>query len=155
MGLIEAVFGKLFERQKDFLGLLRLDIIGRLSTRDEDVALLLHFLADLLAHRAAEHIGAAKGVASDHAGGFHDLFLVDEDAIGFLGDLLKERVGVLDVVGVLLALNVVRDELHRSWTIERNECDDFVDGRDVKLPAERLHTAGFELEDADRLGVVE
>ena len=64
-------------------------------------------------------------------------------------------MGVFNVVGVLLALDVVRDELHRSWTIERNECDDLVDGRDIKLAAERLHAAGFELEDADRLGVVE
>ena len=64
-------------------------------------------------------------------------------------------MGILDIIGVLLALNVVRDELHRTRTIKRNERHDFVDGRDVKLPAERLHAARFELEHADRLGVVE
>ena len=155
MRLIEAVFREFLQGREDFLRLLLLDVVGSLGAGDEDVALLLHLFADLLAHRPAKHVGAAEGVASDHAGGFHHLFLVDQNAVGLLGDLLQQRVGVLDVIRVLLALDVVRDELHRARAVECDECDDLIDGRDVELPAKRLHAAGFELEHADRLGVVE
>jgi hypothetical protein len=64
-------------------------------------------------------------------------------------------VGVFDVAGVVLALDVVRDELHRARPVERDERHDLVDLRDVELAAERLHAAGFELEHADRLRLVE
>jgi hypothetical protein len=59
-------------------------LLVALGALDEDRALLLHLLADLLAHRAAEHVGAAEGVAGDHAGGLHHLLLVDQDAVGLL-----------------------------------------------------------------------
>ena len=153
--LVEAVFGELLQGGEDLLGLLLVDVVGRLGALDEDRALLLHLLADLLAHRATEHVGAAEGVAGDHAGGFHHLFLVDQDAVGLLGHLLEERVRVFDVAGVVLPLDVVRDELHGARTIERDERDDLVDLGDVELTAERLHAAGFELEHADGLRLVE
>ena len=155
MRLVKTVLSELLQGGEDLLGLLLIDVVGRLGALDEDRALLLHLLADLLAHRAAEHVGAAEGIAGDHAGGFHHLFLVDQDTVGLLGDLLEEWVRVLDEGGVVLALDVVADELHRARTVERNERDDFVDGRDAKLAAERLHTAGFKLEHADGLRLVE
>ena len=153
--LVEAVLGELLQGGEDLLGLLLVDVVGGLGALDEDRALLLHLLADLLAHRAAEHVGAAEGVAGDDAGGFHHLFLVDQDAVGLLGDLLEERVRVFDEAGVVLALDVVRDELHRARTVERDERDDLVDLGDVELAAERLHAAGFELEHADGLRLIE
>ena len=155
MRLVEAVLGELLQGGEDLFGLLLVDVVGRLGAFDEDGALLLHLLADLLTHRAAKHVGATKGVAGDDAGGFHDLFLIDQDTVGLLGDLLEERVRVFDEGGVVLALDVVADELHRTRTVERDERDNLVDGGDAELATERLHAARFQLEHADGLGLVE
>ena len=64
-------------------------------------------------------------------------------------------MGVFDEAGVVLAPDIVADELHRARTVERDERHDLVDLRDVELAAERLHAAGFELEHADGLRLVE
>jgi len=48
------------------------------------------------AHGAAEHVGAAEGVAGDDLGGLHDLLLVDHDAVGLAADFFEELVRVGD-----------------------------------------------------------
>ena len=56
---------------------------------DEDRALRLHLLADLLAHGAAQQIGLAQRVAGQDLRDLHHLFLVDDDAEGFFQDRLE------------------------------------------------------------------
>ena len=43
---------------------------------------LRHLLGLLLAHRAAQQVGAAERVAGEHLRDLHDLFLVQDHAVG-------------------------------------------------------------------------
>ena len=60
---------------------------------DEGRALGVHLRLDLLAHRAPQQVRAAERVAGEDLRGLHDLFLVDEDPVGFLQDAFEQRVG--------------------------------------------------------------
>ena len=120
----------------------------------ELLALLRHLLLVLLAHRAAQQIGAAERVAGEHLRGLHDLLLIDEDAVGFRRHVVEQRVRRLDLRLALLALDVIRDQVHRARPIEREERVDVLDVLDVELPADADHAAGFQLEHADRLAAV-
>ena len=51
---------------------------------DERLALGVHLGLDLLAHGAAQEIGAAQRVAGELLGDLHHLLLVDDDAVGLL-----------------------------------------------------------------------
>src|SRR2546423_6491174 len=54
----------------------------------------------------------------------------------------------------LLALDVIRDQVHRPGPVERAQRDDVVDRFKIELFAEAGHAA-FQLEDADRFRAVE
>ena len=61
---------------------------------------------------------------------------------------------VADFREPLLALDIIRDQVHRPRPIKRAQRDDVVDRFEIELLAEPGHAA-FQLEDADRLGAVE
>jgi hypothetical protein len=52
-------------------------------------ALLRHLLGLLLAHRAAQQVGAAERVAGEHLRDLHHLLLVQDDAVGRLQHRLE------------------------------------------------------------------
>src|SRR4029077_17077635 len=59
MALVEAIFGKTLEQVEDRVGLVTLDTVLHAAS-NEMLALVLHLLADLLAHGAAEQIRLTK-----------------------------------------------------------------------------------------------
>ena len=123
---------------------------------DELLALLGHLRRLLLAHRAAQQVGAAEGVAGQQLGGVLHLLLVDHHPVGVAADLLQQRVLVVTLPAALLHLDHLVDELHRARTIEGEQVDDVVDLPDpVALAAGLGHAAGLELEHAHRLAAVE
>jgi hypothetical protein len=54
----------------------------------------------------------------------HDLFLVDDDAVGVLQDRFELGRLVGDRDFALLALDEVRDQVHGTGAIERDDGDD-------------------------------
>ena len=78
--LVEAVAGEELEEGEDVLRVLLGDAV-RARPVDEGALLLRHLLGLLLAHRAAEEIGAAERVARERLGDLHHLLLVDDDAV--------------------------------------------------------------------------
>ena len=56
-----------------------------------------HLLELLLAHRAAQQVGAAQRVAADDLGHLHHLLLVDHDPVGLLEHPAHQRMRVLDL----------------------------------------------------------
>jgi hypothetical protein len=78
--LVEAVARELLEQVEDLAGLAAV-VAETLGAVDEGALLLGHLLGLLLAHRAAQEIGAAERVARERAGDLHDLLLVDDDAV--------------------------------------------------------------------------
>src|SRR3546814_18250720 len=70
---------------------------------DEGVALRVHLRLDLLAHRAAQQVGAAEAIAGEDLRRLHHLFLIDEDAIGFGHYAFEQRMRIGDRLAPVLA----------------------------------------------------
>ncbi len=118
-------------------------------------ALLGHLVLVLLAHGAAQQIGAAERVAGHDLGRLHDLLLVDEHAVRFLRHAIEQLVRRLDFRQAFLALHVIGYQVHRAGPIEGDERVQVFDVPDVELPRPAGHATGFQLEDGDRLAFVE
>jgi len=83
VGFVEPVVGELLKQVKDFTGLFLVDPVLHRALF-EFRALLGHLFGDLLAHGAAQKVSTAKGIARHHLRDLHHLFLIDDDALGFL-----------------------------------------------------------------------
>ena len=83
MRFVEPVTGEFLHQVEDEIRLLLLDAFFDRAA-NEIGSLRLHFASDLLAHRAAQQVGAAQAVIGHDPGGLHHLFLVGEDAEGRL-----------------------------------------------------------------------
>src|SRR5262249_38394474 len=99
MRLVEAVISELRTRLEYDLG-VGLSYSPSDGAGQEPFALLFHFLADLLAHGAAQEVRLAEAVAGEILGDLHHLFLVGDDAEGGLQDRLQLW---MQIVGAFLA----------------------------------------------------
>jgi hypothetical protein len=95
VALVEAVAREVLEQPEDALG-VGLATPFFFAPRRGSRLLLRHLLGLLLAHRAAEQIGAAERVARERLGDLHDLLLVDDDAVRRHEQLVDERVHLRD-----------------------------------------------------------
>ena len=86
---VKTVLSEFFEEVEDFVGLFGWDGVGVFAAFDEADALFGHFLGVLFTHGAAEEVGLAEGVTGEKVGGLLDLFLIDENAVGFGGDFFE------------------------------------------------------------------
>ena len=127
----------------------------RRAALDEGRALRVHLRLDLLAHRAAQQVGAAERVAGEHLRRLHHLFLVDEDAVGFGEDAFEQRVRIFDCRAAVLAVAEQRDVVHRSRPVERDERDDVAEAGRPNGGQGPPHAFGFQLEHADRVAALE
>ena len=143
--LVEAVARELLHEVEE-LRRLRLGDAVLHRALDEDAAMLGHLLGLLLAHRAAQEVGAAQRVAADLLGDLHHLFLVHHHAVRRRQDRLQARIHVRGALAPRLARDEVGDELHRAGPVERDERDDVLEARDRRLLQELAHAARFELE---------
>ncbi len=122
---------------------------------EEHGTLLRHFLRLLLAHRAAQEVGAAERVARQHLRNLHHLLLVQDHAVSRREHRLQIRMQVIDRPGRLAVL--ARDEvidhagLERARAEERHERDDVFEAVRLQAPDQILHAAGFQLEHRGRL----
>ena len=114
-----------------------------------------HLLDLLLAHRAAQHVGAAQRVARQDLRRLHDLLLVDHDAVGLAADRLQQRMLVFDPHLAVTAVDEFGNQLHRPRPVKRDQGGDVLDRADLELAAQVAHPAGFQLEHAQRVGLVE
>ena len=85
MRFIEAVAGKVNHEVEDVIRRLFIDAILH-GACDKGIAVLLQDLRLLVSHGAAEHVGLAEGKTAHDRGDLHDLFLIEDDAVGFLQD---------------------------------------------------------------------
>ncbi len=117
---------------------------------DEAVALLVHLRLDLLTHGAAQQVGFAERIARQHLRDLHHLFLVDDNALGLLEQMVDRRMDRLQLLLAMLAGVVGRDVFHRARTIERDERDDVLDAVRPHADQRLAHAGTFHLEHADR-----
>ena len=122
MALVEAVFSEENHLIEQFVGDLFINA-ALSSTLNEDAAVLLHLGHFFLAHRPPEQIGLTQGVTGQILRDPHDLFLVHHDPVGLGQDRLKNRVGEVDRLPAVLAV----DEFGNQASIERPRS---VEGKD-------------------------
>ncbi len=127
--------------------------------RDEDGTLLRHLLGLLLAHRAAQQVGAAERVAREHLRDLHDLLLVQDHAVGREQDGLQIRVQVVDAAAnaAVLAVDEVVDHarLQRTRPEQRDQRDDVLERVRLQALDQVFHAARFELEHGRRLAALQ
>ena len=82
---------------------------------------LAHQLHYLLAHRLAQHVRIAQRVSSERGGNLHDLFLVEDHAVGGGEYWLQHLQWRARLVGVFAVGDVLRDHpcLHRPGAVQR------------------------------------
>ena len=149
VGFVESIFRKLFNVIENRSCSFGIDVVGFLAPFDKPAALLGHDLRFFLAHGAAEDISLAEREAGQSLCRLLNLFLIDNDAIGFFQDGLQKRVVEDDLFVAMFALDKVGDELHRPRTVEREDGNDILDTVGGNLTQGVAHAAGFKLEDAD------
>ena len=93
MGLVETVTGKFFHQVKNGGCHGFADFIA-LSAFHENVPLLGHLFALFLTHGAPQQVRRPQGVAAEEPGYLHDLFLVQDHAIGRFQHRFQCRVNV-------------------------------------------------------------
>jgi hypothetical protein len=113
---------------------------------------LRHLLGDLLAHGAAQEVGAAERVARHDLRDLHHLFLVDDDALRLLQDVVDGGVDRFEFALAVLHLAIGGDVLHRAGTVERDEGHDILDAGGLHAPQRIHHARAFHLEDGDGAG---
>ena len=148
--LVEAVAGELLHQVEDLVGLVLVDALLR-GALAEQQAVLRHFLGLLLAHRAAQHVGAAEAVAAQHLGGLHHLLLVDHDAVGLGQHGLDQRVRVLHHLLAVLAVHEAGNQVHGARAVQGVEGNQVFQAAGAGLFQHALHAAAFKLE--HRLGL--
>ena len=116
---------------------------------DEHRALLGHLFGLFLAHRLAQQVGAAEGVAGEHLRDLHHLLLVEDDPVGGLEDRLEARVQVIDrsITASVLAVDEVIDHarLQGPRAKQRHQRDDLLEPIGLQAADQVLHAAGLEL----------
>ena len=155
VALVEAIAGELVDQVEQFVRLGLGDAVHLGAALDEDRALRVHLRLDLLAHRAAQQIGAAEREAGEDLRRLHHLFLVDEDAVGLGQDRFEQVVRIDDRLGALLAAAEARDIVHRAGAVERDERDDVAEIGRAHRAQRAAHALRFELEHADRVALLE
>ena len=148
--LVEAVLGELLHQVEDLRRGARVDAaLGRAGL--ELGALLRHFLGLLLAHRAAQQVGAAQRIAGQDLGDLHHLFLVHDDAVGGRQHRLQRRVRETHLGHAVLAVHpfAVHPAAQRAGAEQRGQRDDVLEGVGPGALEQLAHAARFELEHGD------
>src|ERR1700757_680838 len=144
---VEAVARELFHQVEDVDGFLLGDFV-LLAPGEELRALRGHFFLFLLAHGAAEDVGFAEGKAGQAIGDLHDLFLVKNDAVGFLENIFQLRKLVVDPGFAVFAVDEVIDHaaLDGAGAVEGVERSEILDARGLIAAKDVAHTVRFKLE---------
>ena len=152
--LVEAVACKLLHQVEDLVRLVLIDTLFS-SPLAEDGPMLGHFFGLFLAHGAAQHVGAAKAVATQHLGGLHHLLLVHHDPVGFSQHRLHQRMWVFHRLFPVLAVHEGGDQVHRPWAVQRVQRDQILQTARARLFEHALHASAFKLEHGLRFAVGE
>ncbi len=154
MRLVESVTGKLLHQVENACCCLLRNAAFR-RPGHEYLALFRHFLRLLLTHCASQQVSTAQRVSGEHLRDLHHLFLVQNDAVGFLQRRLEVGMQVVDII--LVDCMPVRDEvidharLQRARPEQRDKCDEVIEAIRSHALYEVAHTAGFELKHCGRL----
>ena len=123
------------------------------ATLNENQALLGHFGRFFLAHGAPQNVSVSQRISRQLLGNLHDLFLVQDDAVGGLENILEFFMGIGDRRASMLAVDVIADHprFQRTRTKQGDQGHDFVKAVRYKPANQVFHAAGFQLENSGGL----
>ena len=152
MRFIEAVLCEFFDEVEDFAGACSIDAIFD-GALDEADALFCEEFRFFLTHGSSHDIRATEREAAQDLSGLHDLFLVDEDAVGFFEDAFEEGVRIFCGAFPVFCFDELIDHTgaHGAWSEEGDGSDDVFEATRFEVDEEFFEAGGFELEDAGRL----
>ncbi len=154
MGLVETVACELVDQVEQRVGLALVDTGYSLAAINETFALRIHFGLDLLTHCAAQKVGVAQGVSCKDLRGLHNLFLVNEDPVGFGQNAFQLGMRIFDFHLTGLALAEQRNVIHRARTIKRNKRDDVAEIGRLHRCQRTAHAFRFKLENPHRIAAL-
>ena len=155
MRLIETVAREFLQQVEDLVGLGGRDAVGVRAPLHEGLTLQDHLLELLFAHGPTEQISSSEGVAGQDLRRLHHLLLINQNPVGFAGDGLQQGMGIDDLLFTVASLDEIRDQVHRTRPVERDECGDVLDRVNFELLAQVAHAPGLQLEHPQGLGVVQ
>ena len=152
----ESVSRELLHQVEDFLGLLLRHVVPRAALH-EGRLLAGHLLGLLLPHRPAEEVGLRQREPGQAVRDLHHLVLVDDHAVRLPQDRLQRGMHVRHPLLPVLALREVVDHaaLDGPRTEERVDRDDVLERIRQDLPEEVPHPPRLQLEDPDRLRLLQ
>lgn len=146
MGPVEAVVGKLVDVVEDLLGPLAGKAIGH-RPFEELVPHPGHHRGLLLTHRPPEQVGFPQSKTGHRRRQLHDLFLIDQDSIGWRQNLPQSRIGDLVFFLAVLAGNEVIDIFKRARSVEGVDRDDVLKLVGVEADQDVANPTRLKLED--------
>ena len=149
VGFVEAVAGELGDQLEDAACIGLRHLVGQRAL-DEGLPLGVHLRLDLLAHGAAQQVGAAQAVVGEDLGNLHHLLLVDDDAKSLVEDTFEHRVQVVGLLAAVLAGDVAGNVVHRAGAVEGDQRDDVLDAVGLEAAERVPHARAFQLEHAGR-----
>ena len=154
MALVKSVAGKFFQQIENRVRFFFRNSVRARTTSDEISALLSHDRLVLFAHRFAKQIGLRHGISSELRCRRHHLLLINHHPIGIGRDFFQKRMQILDWRRTFLRLQELRNQLHRPWSIQRNQRHNVIELLHVEPPRQICDSSGFHLENADRFAAV-
>ena len=122
-----------------------------LAAVDKVLAFSLHDLELFLTHCAADIVSLTETEPGQLAANLHNLFLVDDNAVGNVNDMRHLRRFVGHLGRVLAVAQVGRNGIHRAGAVERNQGDYIFQVLWPHADKHLGHAGRFKLEDALRL----
>ena len=120
----------------------------------KDGALFGHLFRLFLTHRTTQHIRTAKSIARKHLGNLHDLFLIQDDAVGwfqywFQAFVLPLHIRIGDLFTTMLTIDEViyHAGLQRPRTEQGHQGYHIFEAVRLQTLNQVFHAAGFKLED--------
>ncbi len=154
--LVEAIFGELRHQVEELFGERRVValLLGALGNR---AAMLRHLVGILLAHGAAQQVGATERITADDLRDLHHLLLIHDDAVGRRQAGGQIGVEVVDLLLALFAQDKIVDHARaeRAGAVQCEDGDDVFETVGRQLLEQLLHALRFDLENCRGVGVLE
>ena len=162
VGFIECVLGKGFHIGKDGLCRRFADSISDAArnfhiacfvqlSMDEIFLLLQHDIFFLFTHSAAYDVRTSKAVAGKVPHDLHNLLLINKTSVGYVQNRRQFRRHIFDFFRILLILNVFRNGIHRTRSVQGNSRYDIFKAGRLQVFHKLGHTAAFQLKNTQRI----
>ena len=118
------------------------------AAMDKMLTLCFHDGVFLLAHGAADIVCLTEGEARQLAEDLHDLFLIDDAAVGHVQNMGQLRGLVADLIRLVAVAQVGGDGVHGAGAVQADQSDDVFQILRLQAHQHLLHAGGFQLEHA-------